>query len=187
MQFPSIAKISASLLGVVSNVRRSHLWQTKKLHCNKAFLLISFTQRILFLYKNICTTNCNELFQTIRHYIPSYIGVSFNWGTILQKPKSDLLCFCKQYWSWLFVLLSPAETNTETQDSASCMLNKDSNKSILYKPMKEAVCSHSHACTFHSSSSTCGLEAWCWKTLSTAGSVRVPWKFERLFQDAHKC
>lgn len=88
MQFPSMAKNSASLLGFVSNVTRLHLWQTKKLHCKKSFLLISFTQRILFLYKNICTMNWNKLFQTIRHYLPSYIGVFVDWGMILQKSKS---------------------------------------------------------------------------------------------------
>lgn len=123
MQFPSIAKNSAALLGFVSNIRRLFLWQTKQTHCKKPFLLISFTQRILFLYKNICTMNCSELFQTIRHYLPSYIGVFVAWGTILQKPKSVLLWFCKHYWFWLFILLSPAETNTKIQDSASCRLN----------------------------------------------------------------
>lgn len=120
VQFPSISKNSAALSVFISNVRR-HLGQTKKLHCKKPFLLILFTQRILFLYKNVCTMNYNELFQTIRHYLPFYIGVFVSWGTVLSL--FDLLCFCRQYWSWLFVLLSPAETNTEIQDLTSCRLN----------------------------------------------------------------
>lgn len=124
MQLPSVAKNSASLFDFVSNIRRLHLWQTKKLHCKKAFLLISFSQRILFLYKNICTRNCNELFQTIRHYLPSYIGVFVDWGMILQMSKSVWFALFLQAVLILALRLALSCRNKHwIQDLASCRLN----------------------------------------------------------------
>lgn len=94
--FPTTAKNAAFLLGFVSCVRWLYPWQTKKLCCKKLFLLISLTERILILYKDVCTMNCNRLFQTIRHYPSSHIGVFVNWGMILQRPKSVWLALFLQ-------------------------------------------------------------------------------------------
>lgn len=77
-----------------------------------------------FCKKKTCTVNCNEIFWTMSHYLLSYIeSLSAEAQCYKSLSLFDLFSFCKQYWSWPFIMLSPAETNAEIQDSASCRLN----------------------------------------------------------------